>query len=1296
MFRRIAELRALRPLLFLLTAFTVLLAVVTTSGRVATALLPRFEARINTMLIGRGVEIGGLDGAWHWLNPIVRIDTLRFVGGRARGVTVELDVVESAIHGALVARHLSATSVELTPTRNADGRWRLGAGGGAAPAVSIDALLRYSDGLDFPDVRIVFMPAADAEGRSAETPLGELHVRATLANTARHHSGALVLGVVRGGDGEVNLAYDVTQGLFSNPSRGRIALRASDLMLEPALGIALGGGGATIETLSGDWSFADGSSSGALTLSARDVVLPTGALDAIEVAARGSMERFGLRWALMFDRIEVRGRHNSVRLDGAKVALTRGLEGSSGMEFSLPEVDLAPLTGVVRDAGGGIDRIDEWLTGLNPRGRLSAVVGRYDLIDHELSYGATASDLALEEFKGVPYVRNGSATVVGTENAVQIDLAGRDVELGFFSFYDAPFRFDQLSGQLLVWFRPGYLALSGRELSGDIGATRVRGQFALGRPEDPLEQRILATARMSNVEARDALMYVPKPLAVHAWLDTSILGGHVDEADLLYHGHLRAVGDLPMRQTELRLRLHDALVRFHSDWPPAESVGGEVLVTTTGTRGEFDRGSVMGIDLAHTTVSVSRALEAVEVASNGNGDGAAMRALISASPLSTWLTFVKPDWTFAGPFDFAATMRIPIKPEVTTAVDLTLNLGGLDVLLADMNLELGSLRGPLRYQYPVDVDAKRIDGMLFGNPAGFSAQTQDGRLRIQIDGRAEARAITDWRKMPNPGVAAGEFDFSAEFHIQPGAARPPTLAVKSDLVGVALNLPPPLGKSAEQAQPSTLGLVFAPDRNRIDIQLGNVARGWLRMLPSGVPAGSIGIGVAPAPERGNEDAVTLSGAVERLDLSEWFGAERRSTNTAFAWAVDEFKIGRASYRNIGFDDIVADAWGHDGQVEVSITAPELEGSLKMAPDTPAQIDLHYLKMPARDGEKHGDPLANVDARVIGDLDVVIQSVQLGADDYGKWQFQTRKLDAGLAIANLAADVKGLHIESPSGTSWTTDGLWRTRFNGQITAANMAEVLPQWNYAATVETESTRLDADIGWVGSPFNFSLPIIDGRLAIKANNGRFVDAGDGTGAVRIFSLLNFAAIAKRMTLDFSDVFGKGISFDKVTAVAMADQGTINLVEPMVIEGTGGSFHINGSVNFLSGALDNEMLVTLPVSSSLPWYAAYLGFVNPLAAGAVLVGERIFRNQIEKFSSAKYKVTGTLQDPKVTFVQVFPKALDEPATSVTAAEPAATPTDDSAVAPASGAAPAAPSRTGPVLQSPDDLSHGKDEDNDA
>ena len=253
-----------------------------------------------------------------------------------------------------------------------------------------------------------------------------------------------------------------------------------------------------------------------------------------------------------------------------------------------------------------------------------------------------------------------------------------------------------------------------------------------------------------------------------------------------------------------------------------------------------------------------------------------------------------------------------------------------------------------------------------------------------------------------------------------------------------------------------------------------------------------------------------------------------------------------------------------------------------------------------------------------------------------------KSEQGVAIDNLVADVKGLHIESTGDTYWSGADGGRTHFKGTLHAGDLATVLPQWNYAPSLETTSTNVDADVGLGRIAAELlAVRISSGMLSLKAEKGRFVDLGEGSGAVRVFSLLNFAAIAKRMTLDFSDVFGKGISFDQITGSVMADRGVITFIEPMDIDGTGGDFRINGTVNLINGVLDNEMVVTLPVSSSLPWYAAYLGFVNPIAAGAVLVGERLFRNQIDKMSSAKYKVTGTLQNPEVNFQQVFPKAMD-------------------------------------------------------
>src|SRR4029450_5696890 len=118
----------LRPLSLVLIAATVLLAVVTVTGRVLVAWLPQFEPRLNTALAQSGVEISGLTARWHLLNPVVHVDRLQFRGGLASDGTVEMDVLGGALRNAVIVRHLSAAQVDLAPQRDENGRWHLGPG----------------------------------------------------------------------------------------------------------------------------------------------------------------------------------------------------------------------------------------------------------------------------------------------------------------------------------------------------------------------------------------------------------------------------------------------------------------------------------------------------------------------------------------------------------------------------------------------------------------------------------------------------------------------------------------------------------------------------------------------------------------------------------------------------------------------------------------------------------------------------------------------------------------------------------------------------------------------------------------------------------------------------------------------------------------------------------------------------------------------------------------------------------------------------------------------------------------
>ena len=117
----------------------------------------------------------------------------------------------------------------------------------------------------------------------------------------------------------------------------------------------------------------------------------------------------------------------------------------------------------------------------------------------------------------------------------------------------------------------------------------------------------------------------------------------------------------------------------------------------------------------------------------------------------------------------------------------------------------------------------------------------------------------------------------------------------------------------------------------------------------------------------------------------------------------------------------------------------------------------------------------------------------------------------------------------------------------------------------------------------------------------------------------------------------GKGLSFDSIHARTRLDEGALRFLEPAELKGSGADFKIGGSVNLVDGLMnDNEMIVTLPISDSLPWYAFYISLANPAAGLAVLAGQQALKKQIKQLSSAKYQISGSWDDPQVKLVGIW------------------------------------------------------------
>ncbi|MDT4873312.1 TIGR02099: family protein [compost metagenome] len=141
---------------------------------------------------------------------------------------------------------------------------------------------------------------------------------------------------------------------------------------------------------------------------------------------------------------------------------------------------------------------------------------------------------------------------------------------------------------------------------------------------------------------------------------------------------------------------------------------------------------------------------------------------------------------------------------------------------------------------------------------------------------------------------------------------------------------------------------------------------------------------------------------------------------------------------------------------------------------------------------------------------------------------------------------------------------------------------------------------------------------------------------ALRVFGLLNFNAIGRRVRLDFSDLFDKGLAYDRVKGLLVGSEGRFVTRKPITLEGPSTGLELDGTLDLSASRIDATLLVTLPLTTNLPLAALMVG--APAIGGALFVVDKLLGDKVSRFASVRYRVEGSLKNPKFTFEKPFEK----------------------------------------------------------
>jgi uncharacterized protein YhdP len=582
--------------------------------------------------------------------------------------------------------------------------------------------------------------------------------------------------------------------------------------------------------------------------------------------------------------------------------------------------------------------------------------------------------------------------------------------------------------------------------------------------------------------------------------------------------------------------------------------------------------------------------------------------------------------------------------------DLAFTLKGVDLDAPDYRLPLVGLEGGVRYRYPKQLEADRIAGSLVGEPVVATVETAGDRILVHASGEATAESVWHLTGLPGYSFVGGRTAWEGELAIAPDGRS--ELRLKSELEGVEIGLPSRLGKSAAEPRAGSINLQFLEGYQALRFGYGDV-EGWLH-LADGPRRGAVGLGVPHPMVATDGDALVIAGRLGRVDLEELLAAGEQVGEGPARWQLRGVEVEQLEVGDTQVNAVTVNGSGGAGDLHLEFESAMLAGSLTRTGAAPLDLHFNHLRLPGGDEDAAGagdggtdpvlvasrsDPLSpDVLARLPA-ASVVIDEASIGDISYGNWSFDIVPEPGGVRFANASGAIRGVEVAFPGDLHWDAQA---NRSAGAVTMTmtDLSKVLPQWGFAPSLETESATISAELAWPGSPLNVALVDLDGTLDFDAQNGRFLDA-EGTNALRIFSLLNFAAITKRLTFDFSDVVGKGVSFDTIQAPVEFGGGKMRFREPMVVDGTGSKFQIGGTVDLIEESVQSDMVLTLPVGKGLPWYAVYIGLANPLLGVGVLVGERMLRKPLEQASSFRYRITGALENPDVEFVSLFGTEVD-------------------------------------------------------
>ncbi len=875
------------------------------------------------------------------------------------------------------------------------------------------------------------------------------------------------------------------------------------------------------------------------------------------------------------------------------------------------------------------------------------------IIDDQAGIGgyAEVNGLGIAPWRNIPGFKNLTGVLALDAQGGYAEIRTQQAELYWPKLFREPLMLDRFNGRV-DWQRHAdglHVTAERIELANRDIQTLSRMSLIFPPQGSPW---LDIGVRFKQGDGRQVSRYLPVGVMgehVVSWLDQGIAAGRVDQGAMVYFGR---PSDFPFAHGEGRFEVSfdvdDAVIVPQTGWPRIEDITANVRFAGTSMEIEATRGSIYDSRVARTRVAIEdmRAVPALlTVDGSVQGPTADKVRYLRESPLSASFDYLDL-FEYAGASQLQLALGIPLAAAAETEVNATLKFLDNQVRIKPVNLPIEDVSGELIIEGGM-VRSNDITAMLYGHPvfAQVTRVDQAERQATVLDawGQVDGAALSEYFQHPLAkqhlsGITPWHTQLYIPIHAAP--AEPVTLSVESSLEGLGVDLDAPLGKSSEETRKLVVVSEFphggAP---RLQIDYGEALSARLALEPEGRMRGAIAFG-GGTPRLTAAPGISLTGTLPALSVTKWKELldQHAAAPAAGAAAVPgllstiDLKVGELEVLGQQFTDLHVQATRLAEQWVASVESREMTGKLHVPMDTarePVMMELaHWRLGKLRTGAASSTGPGTdrtLDMGKTPALKISCERFEYGDLALGRLALNTRK-------AGQVYHVDHMEL-MPTDTRISVQGAWQVLNNTErsdltiaVDTQDVGNTLSAFGFADTVEKGKGRLNIRAGWDGNPMAFSLAKLNGEVDLTLQKGRLLDIEPGA-AGRIFGLLSLHALPRRLTLDFSDMFSKGFTFDEIDGKYRIVNG-IATTDDFVMQTPVARIDLAGTVDLKNHLYDQRAVVTPYVTQNLPILGALT--LSPQIGAMILFAQRVFKKEFEKIVQFKYTITGSWDDPDV------------------------------------------------------------------